>query len=119
MPKNIQTLNLAFDPSLEPDRTKKEIEAKEQYDRNFGSIDFNASYHNFFELLWYSQLPCFDIENITSTVKDEISLIKRCFWKGKSMNCSSLFIMRPTDRGMCCTFNMAKVEEVFREKLAR
>ena len=30
------------------------------------SLDLNASYHSIFELLWYSQLPCFDILNVTT-----------------------------------------------------
>ena len=102
---------------MESEREEKELNAREAYSRNFGNLLFNESYKNFFELLWYSQLPCFDIENITSTAKDEISLVKRCFWKGIPMNCSSLFVMRPTDRGMCCSFNTEKVEATFRDSM--
>ena len=110
-------MNLAFDPALEYEREKKELDAREKYHRNFGNLLFNESYRNFFELLWYSQLPCFDIENITSSAKDEISLVKRCFWKGHPMNCSSLFVMRPTDRGMCCSFNTENVEQTFKDSM--
>ena len=31
------------------------------------------------------------------------------------MNCSSIFTMFPTDRGMCCAFNMKKAEDMFKE----
>ena len=29
-------------------------------------IDLDKSYPSLFELLWYSQLPCFDVLNVTS-----------------------------------------------------
>ena len=65
-------------------------------------------------MLWYSQLPCFDVANITSTERDEMSVVKQCLWKGARVSCSQVFRTRPTDRGMCCTFNMEAAEQVFR-----
>ena len=115
IPYNIQRLDLAFNPEMRQLRENKELEEKEEYDRNFGQIDIKESYRNLFELLWYSQLPCFDIRNLTSRVRDEISVVKRCYWKGLTMSCSSLFSMRPTDRGMCCSFNTANVDSIFKE----
>lgn len=41
-------------------------------------------------------------------------MLKKCSWKGKEMSCSAIFETFPTDRGMCCTFNMKKAEEIFR-----
>ena len=41
-------------------------------------------------------------------------MIKRCIWKGERLSCSSIFSMYPTDRGMCCTFNKQKADEMFR-----
>ena len=41
-------------------------------------------------------------------------MIKGCVWKGKRLNCSSIFAMYPTDRGMCCTFNKQKANEMFK-----
>ena len=73
------------------------------------------SISNLFEILWYSQLPCFDVKNITSQTKDEISLMKRCYWKEIEISCSSIFSTRPTDRGMCCSFNMEKADDIFKE----
>ena len=32
----------------------------------YEKIDLDKSYRSLFELLWYSQLPCFDIINITT-----------------------------------------------------
>ena len=113
--QNIEKLNLMLDPNQKEFRMKKSSDAKKKYDDEFGELDFEAAYAKLFEILWYSQLPCFDIRNITSQNKDEMSLLKRCYWKGRRMSCSSIFVTRPTDRGMCCTFNMEKAESIFKE----
>ncbi len=42
-------------------------------------------------------------------------MLKWCSWKGLTLNCSSIFTMFPTDRGMCCAFNMRKAEEMFKQ----
>ena len=113
-PIGIQKLNLVFDPCMLAKKERLEIEAREEYERTIGSLDMQTSFEHLFELLWYSQLPCFDVENITSSVKDEMSLVKRCYWKGREISCSSIFVTRPTDRGMCCSFNMEKAEKIFK-----
>ena len=68
-----------------------------------------------FELLWYSQLPCLDVKGITSEERDELSFIKRCYWKNRPISCNAIFQKRPTDRGMCCSFNMEKAENILKE----
>ena len=42
-------------------------------------------------------------------------MIKSCVWKGQTLNCSSIFTMYPTDRGMCCTFNKQKANDMFKQ----
>jgi hypothetical protein len=42
-------------------------------------------------------------------------MLKSCTWKGLSLPCSSIFTMFPTDRGMCCSFNMKKANALFRQ----
>ena len=102
----------------------------------FDKLDLDESYKSLFELLWYSQLPCFDVEGVTSTKNHQYGnivhslvshdvwdlqlsyqiysgMIKRCKWKGQMISCSSIFSMYPTDRGMCCTFNKQKADEMF------
>ena len=74
----------------------------------------DKSYEALFELLWYSQMPCFDVKGLTSDAKDEISFLKRCFWKNNPINCSAIFQQRPTNQGMCCTFNMEKADEILK-----
>jgi hypothetical protein len=114
-PENIKKLGLTLDPDRAQERQDKVDEAKIRYDEEFGQLDMEIAYQNLFEILWYSQLPCFDVKNITSEVQDEISLIKRCYWKGQKMSCSDIFLTRPTDRGMCCTFNMEMAETIFKK----
>ena len=46
-------------------------------------------------------------------VKLLVGMIKGCFWKGRRLSCSSIFSMFPTDRGMCCTFNKDKANDIF------
>jgi len=36
--------------------------------------------------------------------------------KGLEIPCSSIFKTFPTDRGMCCSFNMKAADEIFQEK---
>ena len=77
----------------------------ESYHKNFGQMDITKSYEKLFELLWYTRLPCFDVKGITSKERDEMSVIKRCYWRSKVVDCASVFVTRSTDRGMCCSFN--------------
>ena len=114
-PIGIQKLGIIFNPCLASEKVKLEQSSRMKYQKTFGSMDMQKSFKSLFELLWYSQLPCFDVANVTSKFKDEISLIKRCYWKGKEISCASVFVTRSTDRGMCCTFNMEKADKIFRE----
>ena len=73
------------------------------------------SYPSLFEILWYTQLPCFDVVNVTSDFRDQHGMLKGCFWKGVEVPCSKVFDTFPTDRGMCCTFNMDKADYMFKK----
>ena len=115
MPPNIKKLDTALDPTKKTERDIQISETIREYEDTFGDIDFERSFPYLFELLWYSQLPCTDVKGFTSEVKDELSLIKRCFWKNKPISCNSIFQKRPTDRGMCCSFNMEKAENIFQK----
>ena len=42
-------------------------------------------------------------------------MIKKCLWRGRLISCAAIFKMQPTDRGMCCSFNKEKAEEMFTE----
>lgn len=112
----IQNLNVVFDPSMKDKRDEIEKEARNEYGLDFESMELKKSYHHLFQLLWYSQLPCFDVKNITSKARGERSLLKSCTWKGQSVSCSALFTLVPTDRGMCCSFNKENATNMFEEE---
>ena len=62
-------------------------------------------------------MPCFDIKNISSKYKDQRSLIKQCYWKDTEVDCSAIFKATPTDKGICCTFNLEKAEKMFKKSI--
>ena len=115
--KGIEALNLMLDPSKEKDRTTKVKLAKEKYHADFDPINLARSYKKLFELLWYTRLPCFDVKDVTSKTRDEMSVIKRCYWRGKMVDCASIFVTRSTDHGMCCTFNLGNAEKIFKDTI--
>ena len=108
-PRNIQKLDLSLDPNKKEERENQTRNAIRRYDEDFGLIDLEKSYHSLFELLWYGQMPCTDVRGITSEMKDELSFLKKCYWKGTEIDCNSIFQKRPTDKGLCCSFNMEKL----------
>ena len=115
--RGIQALNLMFDPSKDQVRTRKVEQAKMKYHADFDPINLSKSYKKLFELLWYTRLPCFDVKDVTSKEKDEMSVIKRCYWRGKMVDCASIFVTRSTDHGMCCTFNLGNAEKIFKDTI--
>ena len=114
LPPGIKTLNLIFDPSKSDIRKQKISKVKAQYDYDFGQMDIEKSYEKLFELLWYTRLPCFDVKGITSKQKDDMSVIKRCYWRSQLVDCASIFVTRSTDRGMCCAFNQVNADRIFK-----
>jgi hypothetical protein len=46
-------------------------------------------------------------------VKGKNGLLKYCQWKGKEIPCSAIFTTFPTDKGMCCAFNLKAADEIF------
>ena len=53
-------------------------------------MDMQNSYPALFQILWHSVNPCFDIEDWTSTYRDQKSTIKRCKWKGVDVSSKSI-----------------------------
>ena len=114
-PENIEKLDVSLDPYREAERHAQATEAVDDYTETFGSVDMEKSYLPLFQLLWYSQLPCTDVKGFTSRARDELSFIKRCYWKDKLVSCNAIFQKRPTDQGICCSFNMEKAETVLKQ----
>ena len=72
-------MDLSLDPDKEEERQQIINMTIQDYEENFGSLDMVKSYLKVFELLWYGQMPCFDVMGITSQKKDELSFLKRCY----------------------------------------
>ena len=116
-PSNIQKLDLSLDPEKTEERENQTKEAIRRYNESFGALDLEKTYLPLFELLWYGQMPCNDVKGLTSETPDELSFIKKCYWKDKLVSCNAIFQKRPTDQGMCCSFNMEKAENIFQESM--
>ena len=105
----VNKMDFLLNPAIQAEATNDLAEVRRHFKKSFLSLDMQISYKNIFENLWHSQLPCYDSIHGNKSR----SLLKKCFWKGQAMSCASIFESFPTDRGMCCTFNMLKAEEVF------
>ena len=108
-------LDLLLNPSKKFQTKNALNDAKRYYRKIFAKLNMKKSYDNIFKLLWSSQLPCFD--SVLTNVSR--SLLKKCKWKGEIMPCASIFDTFPTDRGMCCSFNIEKAENIFQESSYR
>ena len=62
LPPNIAKLDMSLDPTKEYDRVQATREEIKNYEANFGSLDYEKSFSALFELLWYAQMPCFDVK---------------------------------------------------------
>ena len=40
----------------------------------YEKIDLDKSYQSLIELLWYSQLPCFDVANVTTKTNEDFGI---------------------------------------------
>ena len=108
-----------LDPSKSEERKHRYKTGQQTFMSDFGNMDISVSYPYLFELLWYSQLPCTDIKTLTSGYRDEKSFLKRCYWEEKEVACHSIFKMKATDRGMCCSFNSKGLEHTLRDGIYR
>ena len=104
-----------LDPKKSHERKRRLTDAEQKFNEYSRNLDMKKAYMPLFEILWHSQLPCFDIQNITSKEKDETSILKKCYWKGIHFECSAIFKTHPTDRGMCCTFNREAADSMYHE----
>ena len=107
-------LEMIFHPSKKGEQGALLQEAKREYDENFKGMDMQKSYHSLFELLWYTQIPCFGSGDNNTNAQHKTGMIKSCSWKGMRMPCSKLFRASPTDRGMCCSFNVDAANKMFK-----
>ena len=65
------SLDLIFNPENEEKLRLDNEAAKQQAKEIYEGVDFENSYDSLFELMWYSQMPCFDMINVTSARNHE------------------------------------------------
>jgi hypothetical protein len=82
----------------------------------FKRLHVKKAFKSIFKSLWYSYIPCYDVKNISSSL-NELSLLKYCEWKGIRVACSAIFTQFPTDKGLCCSFNMKAADDIYRESI--
>ena len=87
----------------------------EEMKNRFKGLNLTTSFDAHFSMMWYSSLPCFDINGVTSASEGEKDLLKSCFWKGLKVSCAAIFDTFPTDQGTCCSFNMRAADKIFHE----
>ena len=110
------TLNFLLDPSLQAEKNRAVSLKRDYFKELFKSLNQTAAFKALFSNLWYSTLPCFDVRGITAEKEGDRSVLKYCEWKGEPISCAAIFVTFPTDKGMCCSFNMKAADEIFQGK---
>jgi hypothetical protein len=111
----ISLLELWMNPAYRTEINNNNKVNTDYYKGLFKSLDLSAAFTAYFSMLWYSTLPCYDIQGVSAQKDGDSSVLKKCLWKGLPIACSAIFEKFPTDRGMCCTFNRAAAEDVFKD----
>ena len=114
-PEEVSILEYSINPSYKKDSESLSAQAIRDVHSTFDAMT-EKGYRSLFEILWYKQLPCFDVRNTTSDKNNQHGMIKYCEWKGRRLPCSALFKTSPSDRGMCCTFNVQAAEKMFQDQ---
>ncbi len=118
---NSKSLNdpvrLLLDPVLKKERENLVSPSRNEFLDMFKRLNITASFELLFRILWYSNLPCFDVYGVTSEKPYEKGIIKACLWKDKPIPCAAIFTAVPTDQGMCCAFNMDPLNKIFNGNL--
>ena len=111
---SVDQVDMLFDPVFAEDLVNGIMTETNEVEKTIISLDQTKTFDNIFKTLWYTGLPCFDSTNLTANNEDDRSILKYCEWKGLAIPCSAIFSTFPTDKGMCCSFNMKAAEEVFK-----
>jgi len=111
--KSVEQMDMLFSPVFSDDMVNGIMTETNQVKKTIKNLDPTKAFESIFKTLWYSGLPCFDLINLTANNESDRSILKYCEWKGLEIPCSEIFSTFPTDRGMCCSFNMKAAEEIF------
>ena len=89
--KDNNTLDLIFNPNRTYDNGNS-VSLLKTFNKNlFKRLNQTVAYPTLFKMLWYSTLPCFDVNEITSDEDGEKGMLRSCQWKGKEIPCASIF----------------------------
>ena len=98
--KNLPIIDMFLNPAKRSGLKATEVKMRELARSNFPSAEIGRNLTSLFNLLWNSNLPCFDRANSSGGF-----LLKKCFLYGEERDCRELFRPVPTDSGICCAFN--------------
>ena len=112
---NMTCFEIFMDPEVGKNTMAAIYEVVAYVESFISMADFTAGFNVAFSSLWHSKLPCFDTQGISALTEGERGILKQCKWKGIQVPCSGIFTTFPTDRGMCCSFNIKAAEDIFSE----
>ncbi len=108
-----EQLDLQFDPIFKEEQSNG-IQQKQNYIADiFTKLKISLAFQNMFSILWHAKTPCFAAKDNAVNSNSIKTILRDCKWKGQTVACSSIFSQFPTDKGMCCSFNMKAAEEIF------
>jgi hypothetical protein len=107
------TMDWLLDPNLKANKSRAIKYKKAALQDMMYRLNQTEAYSSIFSILWYSNFPCFEVRGVTSDIDGERAILRSCKWKGVSIPCSAIFTTFPTDRGMCCSFNIEAANSIF------
>jgi hypothetical protein len=111
--KVAEQLDSQFDPTfLEEQLNRVQLEQNE-ITSILQRLKISQSFQNIFSILWHARTPCFAVEDRGEKIKSAKTILSNCKWQGYDVPCSTIFSQFPTEKGMCCSFNMKAAEEIF------
>ena len=109
--------DLSLDPTKQDYKKKIILQKKLDFRDMMYRLNHTQAYDSLMSNLWNANLPCYDIKDISAAKNGERALLKYCEWKGVPISCAAVFDTFPTDRGMCCSFNMKRADTVYKGEL--
>ena len=88
-------LDIIFDPSQRSQNAKSSDAMRKDIKNLFKRLNQTAAYKSLFSMMWYSTLPCFDVQNVTSEKDGDKGMLRSCQWKGINVPCSAIFSQVP------------------------
>jgi hypothetical protein len=98
-----------------------------EYQEAIKTFDLKALYEPIISSLWYGTLACSGVVGISGVSRAsadffggenyyDTSFLKYCTWRGVLIECAAIFSPFPTDKGVCCSFNLKAAEEIYHSK---